>query len=96
MGIRMVIVGWIELFEWILVVTIDAVCKTNLQESSDDIFLITPLKSIINVENRVTIEKIVFNQIPLFDVNVFDFSMDEDNDAQNENSDESEEEEEQE
>lgn len=74
MGLRIVFVGWAALFEWILVVTIDAVCKTNLQENNFDIFFITPLTSIMNTENRVTIEKIVFNKIPLFDVNVFDFS----------------------
>ena len=74
MGIRIVFVGWAALFEWILVVTIDAVCKTNLQENDNDIFFITPLTSIMNTENRVTIEKIVFNEIPIFDVNIFDFS----------------------
>lgn len=74
MGIRIVFVGWAALFEWILVVTIDAICKTNLQENNSDIFFITPLTSIMNTDNRVTIEKIVFNEIPLFDVNVFDFS----------------------
>lgn len=73
MGIRIVFVGWAELFEWILVKTIDAICKTDLA-SGDWIFGFDIFQSITDVSNRVTIEKIVFNEIPIFDVNVFNFS----------------------
>jgi hypothetical protein len=73
-----VFVGWTELFEWILVRTIDALCKTDMATDPDGIFLFEPFQSIIDVDNRVTIEKIVFNQIPIFDVNIFDFSFGED------------------
>ncbi len=73
MGFRIVVIGWIELFEWILVKTIDAICKTDLA-SGDWLFGFDIFQSIMDVDNRVTIEKIVLNKIPIFDVNVFDFS----------------------
>ena len=53
--------------------TIDAICKTDLA-SGDWLFGFDIFQSIMDVDNRVTIEKIVLNKIPIFDVNVFDFS----------------------
>lgn len=73
MGVRAVFVGWIELFEWVLVRTIDAICKTDMA-TSDKLFAFDIFQSITDVDNRVTIEKIVFNKIPIFDVNIFNFS----------------------
>jgi hypothetical protein len=78
MGIRIIFVGWAELFEFILVKTIDAVCKTDMTSSSDDIYSFKPFEGITDVSNRVTIEKIVFNKIPIFDVNIFDLSFGQD------------------
>ena len=38
------------------------------------LFAFDIFQSITDVDNRVTIEKIVFNKIPIFDVNIFNFS----------------------
>ena len=72
MGFRIVLVGWAELFEWALVRIVDSLCKTNMATSDE--YLIPAFEvfqSITDVDNRVTIEKIVFNKLPIFDVNFF-------------------------
>lgn len=75
MGYRIVFVGWVELFEWILVRTIDAICKTDMStKDADGVYDFNIFESIMDVSNRITIEKIVFNKLPIFNVNVFDFS----------------------
>ena len=75
MGYRIFFVGWVELFEWILVRTIDAICKTDMsKKDADGVYDFNIFESIMDVSNRVTIEKIVFNKLPIFNVNVFDFS----------------------
>ena len=69
LGPRMVIVGFISLFEWLLVISVDNICGTDYQ----DMYEVDPFGEINEVPNRITIEKIVFNEIPLFDANIFDF-----------------------
>ena len=69
LGPRLVIVGWVSLFEWLLVVTVDNICGTTYRS----MYEVDPYGEINKVPNRITIEKIVFNEIPLFDANVFDF-----------------------
>ena len=69
LGPRMVIVGWVSLFEWLLVVTVDNICGTTYRS----MYEVDRYGEINKVPNRITIEKIVFNEIPLFDANVFDF-----------------------
>ena len=65
------------MFEWILVVTVDTICGTDLQlagqDLKDNIDDINIFESIHNTKNRITFEKIIFNQIDLFNANVFDF-----------------------
>lgn len=68
-GPRAVIVGWIAIFEWVLVITFDNICGTEYRNLNE----IDPYGEINEVPNRITIEKIVFNEIPLFDANIFDF-----------------------
>ena len=65
----MVIVGWVALFEWLLVVTFDNICGTNYTNMYD----VDPYGEINEVPNRITIEKIVFNEIPIFDADVFNY-----------------------
>ena len=76
-GGRVVIVGWIALFEWVLVIVVDAVCGTDLQsvgaDVSDKMDNINVFESIHNTKNRITFEKIIFNKIDLFNANIFDF-----------------------
>ncbi len=69
LGPRMVIVGWVALFEWLLVVTFDNICGTNYTNMYD----VDPYGEINEVPNRITIEKIVFNEIPIFDADVFNY-----------------------
>ena len=69
LGPRMVIVGWISIFEWLLVITVDNVCGTDYKS----MYEVDPFGEINEIPNRITVEKIVFNEIPLFDANVFDF-----------------------
>ena len=75
MGIRIVFVGWGELMEraltWIIEgatgveVNIDSVNVTGMNDSND----------------YITIESIVFNHVPLFNINVFDYEVDENRDS---------------
>ena len=69
-GPRAVIVGWISIFEWLLVITFDNICGTEYRSMTE----VDPYGEINEVPNRITIEKIVFNQIPIFDANVFDYT----------------------
>ena len=69
LGPRMVIVGWVALFEWLLVITFDNICGTNYTNMYD----VDPYGEINEVPNRITIEKIVFNEIPIFDADVFNY-----------------------
>ena len=50
-------------------VTVDNICGTTYRS----MYEVDPYGEINKVPNRITIEKIVFNEIPLFDANVFDF-----------------------
>ncbi len=77
-GERMVIVGWIALFEWILVILVDKLCNTDMSGANEDVGntfegIENVFDSIKNVSNRITFEKIIFNQINLFNANIFDF-----------------------
>ena len=75
-GERMVIVGWIALFEWILVILVDKLCNSDMSETGDAANTFEGIESVFdsikNVSNRITFEKIIFNQISLFNANIFD------------------------
>ena len=78
-GERIVIVGWIALFEWILVILVDKLCATDISGTNHNVAntfegIENVFDSIKNVSNRITFEKIIFNQINLFNANVFDFA----------------------
>jgi hypothetical protein len=75
---RMIIVGWIALFEWVLVILVDKLCATDMSGANGEVAntfegIENVFDSIKNVSNRITFEKIIFNQIGLFNANVFDF-----------------------
>ena len=68
MCIRMVFVGWTAIFENLLTFTITTIT------GGDDIESISVTSTDIESGDNITIEKIVFNQISVFDVNFFNFN----------------------
>jgi len=69
MGIRMVFVGWTALVEWLL---------TSLFKATTDEESVMPGSTELNTQSsdNITIESIVYNRVPIFDVNIFKFDYD--------------------
>lgn len=73
MAFRMSFVGWATIFEWLLTRTLesstgldfykDALSETNMTSTNDS-------------SQNVTVESIVYNRVPLFDVNFFNYEID--------------------
>lgn len=73
MAFRMSFVGWATIFEWLLTRTLesstgldfykDALSETNMTSTNDS-------------SQNVTVEAIVYNRVPLFDVNFFNYEID--------------------
>jgi len=69
MGIRMVFVGWTALFEMIL---------TNTLQTTTGVPAVEPSSTQINVSStkNITIESIVYNRVPILDINFFRLDYD--------------------
>ena len=75
MGVRIVFVGWTELLERILTWMIEGASGVEVNVDQVD------TTSLVDSEEYITVESIVFNKIPLFDINVFNQEVSEDHDS---------------
>lgn len=66
---KMAFIGYTEIIEMMISSGLDAAVGLDISEYTSNIFTF-----IMNSSRNVTIEKIVYNRIPILDVNVFDFS----------------------
>lgn len=73
MGIRMVFVGWTALIEKILTWTLEG--TTGIQTDGEDVSS-TDLSSVSDSSNNITVQAIVYNQVPMFDANFFNIDYD--------------------
>ena len=73
MAFRMSFVGWATIFEWLLTRTLES--STGL-EFYKDALSETNMTSTNDSSQNVTVEAIVYNRVPLFDVNFFKFEID--------------------
>ena len=69
MGFRMVLVGWTELIERCLTWLLEGAAGVDINIDQVD------STSLLDVGDYVTVESIVFNHVPLFDINVFNFDV---------------------
>lgn len=74
MGPRMVFVGWTALIERILTWTLETTTGVNM--NGDGVDSATDLSSITDSSSNITVQAIVYNQVPAFDINFFDFEYD--------------------
>lgn len=72
MGIRMVFVGWTALIEKILTWTLEGTTGVETEDGVSS----TDLSSISDSSNNITVQAIVYNQVPAFDVNFFNLDYD--------------------
>ena len=73
MAFRMSFVGWGTIFEWMLTSTLESTTgATYLDEALDA----TNVTSANDSSQNVTVEAIVYNNVPLFDINFFNFEVD--------------------
>lgn len=73
MGFRMVFVGWTALIEKILTWTLEG--TTGVNTDGEDVSS-TDLSSISDSSNNITVQAIVYNQVPAFDINFFNLEYD--------------------
>lgn len=66
LGIRAIIIGWVEIFEIILTIILGL---------GDDIGTLANNVMTSYTQNVVTIEKIFFNEVPILDANIFKTSQ---------------------
>lgn len=73
MGTRMVFVGWTALIERLLTWALETTAGVNMenQEISN-----TDLWSVVTSTNNVTVQAIVYNQVPAFNINFFNSEYD--------------------
>ena len=87
MGFRMSIVGWTTIFEWLLTRTLESsvgATYTTQALSSTSVILDSVTAGDTSVassyandsSSNVTVEAIVYNKVPIFNINFFDFSWD--------------------
>lgn len=69
MGVRMVFVGWTALFEIILTAVLEGTTGIPMDFSDTDS---TSVEKNTSSSNNVTVEAIVYNQVPIFNVNLFE------------------------
>lgn len=74
MGPRMVFVGWTALIERILTWTLETTTGVNI--NGDGVNSSTDLSSITDSSSNITVQAIVYNQVPAFDINFFDIEYD--------------------
>ena len=68
MIVRMVFVGWTAIFETLITSTVKTV------SGDSDIISVPVTSTDIESDENISIEKIVFNEISVFDVNFFNFN----------------------
>ena len=73
MAFRMSFVGWATIFEWLLTRTLES--STGL-DFYNDALSETNMTSTNDSSQNVTVESIVYNRVPLFDVNFFNYEID--------------------
>lgn len=69
MGARMVIVGWTALFEILLTKTLEA--STGIPMDFSDVDS-TSIENNTSSSNNITVEAIVYNQVPILNINLFE------------------------
>ena len=73
MGFRMVFVGWTALIEKILTWTLEG--TTGVNTDGENVSS-TDLSSVSDSSNNITVQAIVYNQVPAFDINFFNLEYD--------------------
>ena len=73
MGFRMVFVGWTALIEKILTWTLEG--TTGVNTDGENVSS-TDLSSVSDSSNNITVQAIVYNQVPAFDINFFSLEYD--------------------
>lgn len=73
MGFRMVFVGWTALIEKILTWSLEGTAGVNVDGENVSA---TDISSISDSSNNITVQAIVYNQVPALDINFFDSSID--------------------
>lgn len=73
MAFRMSFVGWATIFEWMLTNTLESTVGID---GLDKAMSSTNYTSTNDSSQNVTVEAIVFNNVPLFNVDFFDFEVD--------------------
>lgn len=74
MGFRMVFVGWTALIERLLTWALETTAGVNI--NGDGVDNATDLSSITDSSSNITVQAIVYNQVPVFDINFFDIKYD--------------------
>lgn len=74
MGPRMVFVGWAALIERLLTWTLETTTGVNI--NGDGVNSNTDLSSISDSSSNITVEAIVYNRVPAFDIDFFDLEYD--------------------
>ena len=70
---RMSFVGWATIFEWLLTNTLESTVGID---GLNDAMSATKYTSANDSSQNVTVEAIVYNNVPLFNVDFFDFEVD--------------------
>lgn len=77
MGIRMVFVGWTALIEKLLTWALETTSGVSMAgEEIDKGINSTDLTSITDSSNNLTVQAIVYNRVPAFNINFFDLEYD--------------------
>lgn len=76
MGFRMVFVGWTALIEKLLTWALETTVGVNVEGEEVEGMSSTNLSSITDSSNNVTVQAIVYNQVPAFDINFFNNEYD--------------------
>ncbi len=74
MGVRMVFVGWTALFEKLLTWAIES--SSGMNASGAPMVDSTDLTALGDSSGNITVQAIVYNQVPLFDINFFKLEVD--------------------
>lgn len=77
MGFRMVFVGWTALIEKLLTWALETTTGVSMAgQQVEDGLSSTDLTSITDSSNNLTVQAIVYNQVPVFNINFFDLEYD--------------------
>ena len=77
MGFRMIFVGWTALIEKLLTWALETTTGVSMAgQQVEDGLSSTDLTSITDSSNNLTVQAIVYNQVPAFNINFFDLEYD--------------------